>query len=118
LGSIIPYKVGAEFAQRIDGILSDSGLRTEVEPGVREHVRTIIVYDIRAKIGLFICPSDSPPGYLVRIGFRDGMIHRLFRGRDLELAKQVESILRSASGSDIVPELEWLVPDPTQNLSR
>jgi hypothetical protein len=107
--SIIPYKCGKELAQRIDSIISDSGLRVEVKKGVHEAVRTILVFYKRAKVDLLVGPGNSPEIFLVRMGYRDGVLHLLFHGdRDVELAKRVESILRTAPASDIVAEAEWL----------
>ena len=118
--SIIPYKVGSEFARRIGSVISKAGLCAEVNIAVRGSVREITVSDAGVKVVLLVGCGNSPESFLVRIGFREGALHRLFYGdRSLDLAKQVETILRMAPGSDLVAELEWLVPDSTgSNASR
>jgi hypothetical protein len=112
--SIIPYRVGSDFARRIDGVISESGLCAEVSVAVRGCVRQITVSDTEARVVLLVGCGDTPESFLVRMSFREGMLHRLLHGdRSLDLARRVETILRMAPGSDIVAELEWLVPDST-----
>ncbi len=102
---IIPYAAGSEFAERIASIISDSQVGSEVDVSIRQGCQMITVSRAGAKVVLLVGRGDARGKSIVRIGFRDGMFRRLFCGdRSSELAMQIEFLLQTAPGSDIVEE--------------
>lgn len=117
--SIIPYKIDSKFAERIDKVISESGICAEVKVSAREKVREIIISDIGAEVVILVGDGTQTGRSRVRIGFREGILHGLIHGnRSLDLAKRVETLLRATPESDIAAEAGWLAPDPSGPANR
>jgi len=113
--AIIEHKVSSEFARRVCGIISESGLSAEAIVPSHGFSEGIMVTDGRVTVGILVRYESNPGEGVVWFCFSDWLLHRLFHGhRSRYLVTRVETILREAGASTIVPWAEWVEPVPNR----